>query len=130
MVCQAHAACVTRIFTRWRLVFPNLPKITNSFVKLLEECFYLFFLSKIKDGKSTWQTAEDSLHGIADLVRSFFLALMQLVSYRYLLLEVEKVVLPDNLTRAAYFLCDQLTIGNVRRILWCFTEWGSVWRYK
>lgn len=90
----------------------------------------LFFLSKIKDGKSTWQTAEDSLHGIADLVRSFFLALMQLVSYRYLLLEVEKVVLPDNLTRAAYFLCDQLTIGNVRRILWCFTEWGSVWRYK
>lgn len=127
---STRCACNTYIYTLEACFSQLAKKITNSFVKLLEECFYLFFLSKIKDGKSTWQTAEDSLHGIADLVRSFFLALMQLVSYRYLLLEVEKVVLPDNLTRAAYFLCDQLTIGNVRRILWCFTEWGSVWRYK
>jgi hypothetical protein len=127
---STRCACNAYIYTLEAGFSQLAKKITNSFVKLLEECFYLFFLSKIKDGKSTWQTAEDSLHGIADLVRSFFLALMQLVSYRYLLLEVEKVVLPDNLTRAAYFLCDQLTIGNVRRILWCFTEWGSVWRYK
>jgi len=28
-----------RIFTRWRLVFPKLPKIAKSFAKLLEEYF-------------------------------------------------------------------------------------------
>ena len=28
-----------RIFTRWRLVFPKLPKIVKSFAKLLEEYF-------------------------------------------------------------------------------------------